>query len=118
MLLYAIQSLGWWFGGTSLLGRAPLHALALGFVTAMVIAMASRVSLGHSGRMLIADRLTWWVFLGIYAAALARIAAELAPSFAGPLHLGSALLWLAAFVPWVLRYLPMYLRPRQDGRPG
>ena len=26
--------------------------------------------------------------------------------------------WLAVFGPWVARLLPIYLKPRADGRPG
>ncbi|HEX9626986.1 MAG TPA: NnrS family protein [Acidiferrobacterales bacterium] len=118
MLLYAAHSLALWSGAATALGRAPLHALSLGFVTAMVIAMVSRVTLGHSGQALSADTLTWWVFLGIYAATVLRIAAELLPGVAATLQLASALAWLAAFLPWALRYAPLYLRPRRDGQPG
>ena len=41
------------------------------------VAMVSRVSLGHSGRALEADALTWWVFLGLLATAAVRALADL-----------------------------------------
>jgi uncharacterized protein involved in response to NO len=34
------------------------------------------------------------------------------------LSVAAAVLWLAVFVAWAARYLPIYLRPRADGRPG
>ena len=30
----------------------------------------------------------------------------------------AAVLWAAAFVPWCVKYAPVYWRPRVDGRPG
>jgi uncharacterized protein involved in response to NO len=49
MLLYAVQGLVLLTsGGTSwVLGLAPLHALGIGYFAGMVLAMASRVTLGH-----------------------------------------------------------------------
>ncbi len=103
------------------LGRAPLHALGVGFVAGMTMAMATRVTLGHSGRPLVMDRLNWALFWVLMAAAAVRVAAELPPAAAalgaGGL-LAAALLWLSAFGPWAARLLPIYLRPRADGRPG
>ncbi len=103
------------------LGRAPLHALGVGFVAGMTMAMATRVTLGHSGRPLVMDRLNWTLFWILMATAAVRVAAEL-PWTAGALGTGgllaAALLWLAAFGPWAARLLPIYVRPRADGRPG
>jgi len=118
MTLYALQSLVLLITGTDPFGRAPLHALGIGFLTGMVIAMASRVSLGHSGRALLADTLTWAALVGVNGVALVRMAAEFWPSANATLNLGAALLWLAFVGTWALRYAPMYLRPRRDGQPG
>jgi uncharacterized protein involved in response to NO len=118
MTLYSVQSLLLLATGTDFLGRAPLHALGIGFFAGMIAAMASRVTLGHSGRSLIADRLTWAVLLGINVTALVRIAAELFSAHAAVLNIAAALAWLIAFTPWVLHYAPMYLRPRVDRKPG
>jgi len=116
--LYAAQSLVLLVNGTDFLGRAPLHALGIGFLTSMIVAMASRVTLGHSGRVLSADTLTWAVLLGVNASAILRITGEFLPWVASWLNLLAATVWLAALLPWVLRYLPMYLQPRADHSPG
>ncbi|MHB8535259.1 MAG: NnrS family protein [Sulfuricaulis sp.] len=119
MALYTIQSLTLLFGKAWILGRAPLHALGIGFITGMMVAMASRVTLGHSGRALAADDLTWRVLLGVNVTAVLRISAELAPASAGnTLNILAAIGWLVSLSPWVWRYAPMYLRPRVDGKPG
>jgi NnrS protein len=75
MLLYAVQGLVLFTsGGTSwVLGLAPLHALGIGYFAGMVLAMASRVTLGHSGRPLVMDEFTWRIFLGFQFAALFRV---------------------------------------------
>jgi len=118
MSLYAAQSILLLVTGSDYLGRAPLHALGIGFLTCMVVAMASRVTLGHSGRALSADTLTWAVLLGVNASAVLRIAGEFVPQLASWLNLLAALVWLAALSPWVRRYLPMYLQPRADHQSG
>lgn len=116
MALHTVQSLALLFGAP-ILGKAPLHALGIGFLSAMVIAMVSRVTLGHSGRPLVLDGLSWACFLGIEAAALLRIATEF-PGFGPGWSLAAAGAWLVCMSVWVLRHAPMYLRPRVDGQPG
>lgn len=118
LALYAGQSLAA-LAGWTVLGFAPLHALTVGFFAAMVLAMATRVTLGHSGFDLTADGATWALFLGFQSAAVARIAGDLPlPVPPGHLYLLAAVIWLACFVPWFVKYAPMYWRPRADGQPG
>jgi uncharacterized protein involved in response to NO len=119
--LFAAQSLVLFVSGSHVLGLAPLHAMTIGYFAAMVIGMVSRVSLGHSGRMLMADRLTWYCFLGVVATALLRVAAELpgvTPIVGYWMTWLSAAAWLGCFVPWTWRYLPMYVAVRVDRQPG
>jgi len=119
MALYAVQSLALLVTGTDYLGRAPLHALGIGFFTGMVVAMASRVTLGHSGRALEANDLTWRVLFGVNIAAVLRIVAEFLPgTVGGILNALAAAAWLLSFLLWGRLYAPMYLRPRIDRQPG
>lgn len=104
--------------GVDALGLAPLHALAVGYFATMTLAMVSRVTLGHSGRPLVADELTWRLALGLHAVAAARVLADLLPVGQAALLAAAALGWLAVFVPWAVRLVPIYLKPRADGRPG
>ena len=99
-------------------GQAPVHALGIGFFAAMLIGMASRVSLGHSGRKLEADALTWGLFWLVQAAALLRMLPDLAPGMPARLVMLAGLLWLLAFGLWAWKYAPFYWRPRADGKPG
>lgn len=104
--------------GLQLLGLAPLHALTVGFFASILLAMASRVSLGHSGRPMRADQLTWLIFQGIQLSALIRVSAEVLPFGAPYGQLGAALIWLLVFGAWWGKYAPMLWQPRADGRPG
>ncbi len=117
--LYAADSLARLLGAGWDLGHAPLHALGIGFFASMLLAMASRVSLGHSGGKLEADGLTWALFWLVQATAVARVVPDLiaVPHAAAWMSLAS-LAWLAAFAPWAWRYAPLFWRPRVDGKPG
>jgi len=97
---------------------APLHLLTIGYFAGMTLGMVSRVSLGHSGRALVADALTWGCYLAVLVAALLRTLAQYAPAASWRAHLlfAAALAWLAAFVVWAWRYVPMYLSPRIDAQ--
>jgi uncharacterized protein involved in response to NO len=116
--LFALQSL-LRDAAPGFLGQAPLHALTLGFFASMLLGMASRVTLGHSGRPVAADAVMWWAFCMMQAAALLRVLSEL-PALPGAYHLMwlSSLLWLGAFGAWAWRYAPACWRPRADGKPG
>lgn len=118
MTLYTLQSVMLLLTGNDYFGRAALHALGIGFFTGMVVAMASRVTLGHSGRALLADQITWATLLGVNVAAALRVGGELWPAAGAWLNLLAGIVWLALFGVWTGRYLPMYLRPRVDQHPG
>lgn len=118
LALYAAQSLLLLLG-INALGLAPLHALTIGFFASMLIGMVSRVTLGHSGRALVADKLLWAMFWGLQAVALLRIAAEFL-QLPGPISLAllAALVWLAVFISWWIKFAPSYVQPRSDGKAG
>ncbi len=117
----AVASLAALAGHPGLFGRGPLHLLAVGYLAAMTFGMVSRVSLGHSGRALEADSMTWYGFLALIAVGVARAAADFAPlgGAARSVLLGlAALAWIAVVTGWAVRFVPIYLAPRSDGREG
>lgn len=122
LALQAAASASYALSGDWLVGRAPLHALGMGFLGSLVLAMVTRVTLGHSGRPLAMDRVTVALFLLLQAAALARVGSELAlapsPALFTVLLLAAVLAWLAAWLPWIARYAPLLVAARVDGRPG
>lgn len=121
MTLFSIQSLVLLSTETLILAKAPIHALTIGFVASMLVAMASRVTLGHSGRPLHANRLTISLFIGLQLTAVVRILADipaLSEIYGLHLYIISALAWLVCLGSWFIIYAPMYLSRRADGRPG
>ena len=123
MSLYAVQSLLLLVssGRTYVLGLAPLHALTIGLLASIVLAMASRVTLGHSGRELVADGVTWALFLGFQATAVVRVLGDTALGAAlgaGYLYIAAAVIWLVCYAVWAMKYAPVYWRPRVDHKLG
>lgn len=104
--------------GIAALGLAPLHALAVGYFATMTVAMVSRVTLGHSGRPLVADTLTWSLALGLHAVAFVRLLADLLPAGQAFMLALAGVGWLAVFTPLAMRVVPIYLSRRADGKPG
>ena len=115
--LYAAQSLWFAIDGNFILGRAPAHALFIGFFGSLLVAMVTRVTQGHSGRALALGRIAGVAFGLIQLVAITRVAAELLPD-GGLWQAVAAVGWLLAFVPWVVRSGWIYLTPRADGRSG
>lgn len=81
----------------------------------MTLAVMTRATFGHTGRELKASGGTCAVFVAIVVAAILRVAAGLAPSFAILLHI-SAALWVAAFTGYAILFGGMLMRPRVGGR--
>lgn len=95
------------------------HALTIGAMGGLMLAMMTRSALGHTGRPLVAGWAEVSAIVLIQAAALLRIVPELVWPGAplGALVL-SSVCWSAAFLFFVICYAPILTRPRIDGRPG
>jgi uncharacterized protein involved in response to NO len=103
------------------LGRAPLHALAIGGFASLIVAMVTRVTLGHSGRPLEMDGWAWGCFLALQGAAVVRVGADLigpAWELRAIMLRVAVVLWTGAFLAWAARFAPIWFRPRADGKPG
>jgi uncharacterized protein involved in response to NO len=120
MALQACRDASFALTGQWALGRAPIHALGIGFFGSMLLAMVTRVTMGHSGRQLRMSPAALACFAGVQLAAVARVGSELvtAPAAIRMLLLGSAVLWLLAFGVWSFGHGGIYLAPRADGKPG
>ncbi|QBY03783.1 NnrS family protein [Thalassotalea sp. HSM 43] len=95
------------------------HLLTIGGMGGLILAMISRVSLGHTGQPLKPSKIMSLAFLLVIVAALVR---GFGPWLAPQLHMLfinlSSLCWLIAFTIFVIKYAPMLMQPRKDGRPG
>ena len=96
-----------------------IHLLAVGAIGGMILAMMSRVALGHTGRPLEVPAYLACAFGALFLAALVR---ALVPLLDAELSLNawqlSAVLWIAAFAAYLLRYTAVLCKPRADGKPG
>ncbi len=108
--------------GEPVLALGQVHALGMGGLGSLMLAMVTRVSCGHSGRAQVADRLVWGLFVLLQLAVLLRLAAALPGTLPARWQAGlpalSAALWAAVMAVWAARLLNWYGRARADGRPG
>ena len=91
---------------------AAIHALTVGAIGTMILAVMTRVSRGHTGRTLAADGPSVLIYALVVLAAAARIAAAFAIAARQSLLVSAAALWVGAFGLFLVRYAPVLLRPR------
>ncbi|MDE2418010.1 MAG: NnrS family protein [Burkholderiales bacterium] len=116
-VLAGLSQLLGFHAGTPFLGLGTLHALTMGFLGSIMMAMVTRVSSGHSGRPLVADNLVWRAFWVLQLAVVLRIVGAV-PGTPVWLMAGVALLWLGVVLAWGGRMLGWYGHLRADGQPG
>ncbi len=105
----------WHWGGPGSSSQA-LHALTVGSMAGLILAMLARVSLGHTGRPLQLPKGFASAFLLLNLAALLRVLG-VSVSYLPALWL-AALCWGLAFAQFLYCYGPMLCRTRVDGHPG
>jgi uncharacterized protein involved in response to NO len=114
-LLFVLHAgYGWLVLGFALLGlsgvvplvphSAAVHALTVGAIGTMTLAVMTRATLGHSGRPLSADRATVLAYLLVTLAALLRIAAPMAGGAFLALTWAAAAAWSGAFLLFAVSY--------------
>jgi uncharacterized protein involved in response to NO len=98
---------------------SALHALTTGAVGTMLLAVMTRVPLGHTGRPLRAPPAAVLAYALVSAGAVGRSAGPaLAPDHALPVLLASGALWAIAFAVYAVGYAPILLGPRVGGEPA
>lgn len=113
LVLRALAGMGW------IAGSFATHALTVGAIGGLTLGMMTRTSRGHTARPLVADGYELTCFLLIQVAAAVRVFGGI---FQPGLYMASVqlsgLLWAAAFALFAIRYWPVLVRPRLDGKPG
>jgi uncharacterized protein involved in response to NO len=104
--------------GHAAMGLLSLHALTMGFLASVLMAMVTRVSCGHSGRPLVADNLVWCLFLALQLTTLLRLVATVWSAQSTWLLPLAASGWLVVMGAWSLRHARWYGLPRVDGGKG
>lgn len=105
----------WHFGVIDSFSQAT-HALAIGAMAGMILAMLARVSLGHTGRPLQPPAAMTLAFILLNLAAASRVLLTLV-AYQDGLWL-AGLCWLSAFALFLWHYAPMLCTTRVDGHPG
>lgn len=101
------------------LSSLATHALTVGAIGGLTLAMMARVSLGHTGRMLAAPAPMSAAFVAVNFAAVVRCFGPLlVPHHYMGVLIVSGTFWSLAFAIFAVTYAPILLRPRVDGRPG
>jgi uncharacterized protein involved in response to NO len=95
------------------------HLLTVGGMGGLILAMISRVSLGHTGRPLSPPKAMTAAYIFITLATLVRAFGPWILPEKTLLFIDiSGTFWLFAFGIFVITYAPMLMSARKDGRPG
>jgi uncharacterized protein involved in response to NO len=112
-LLKAAASLG------LIAAQFTVHAFTVGGIGVLTIGMIARVSLGHTARPLSVGSPMAVAFALVNLAAVLRgLLPSIFPLWLSQLVILSGMLWIAAFVVFVIVYAPVLTQPRIDGQPG
>ena len=115
-MIVGCLGMGLWAVGLPLPFSQALHALTVGTIGGLILAMMSRVTLGHTGRVMQLPKGFALAYVLLNLAVLVRV---FGPSLAYQPALDLAsLLWAAAFLQFVVVYGPMLAKARVDGHPG
>ena len=105
--------------GAPMPSLVPLHVLAVGALGLMTLGMMTRVSLGHTGRVISADRWTTVAYVLLLMAVVVRAGGPFfCQGSCRMVMLLAAGFWMAAFAIFLVSYLRVLVRPRIDGRSG
>ncbi|MCB9026275.1 MAG: NnrS family protein [Bdellovibrionaceae bacterium] len=97
--------------------KLSIHSLSYGAMGIMILGIIHRVTLGHTGRVIQASKLTVFSYFVISVGAIMRV---LGPLFAIEHYFfwirASGILWVLAFIIMGFELIPMLLSKRVDGR--
>lgn len=115
-LVVAMAGLALWNFGLLDSSSSSSHALSVGSMSGLILAMIARVTLGHTGRPLQLPSGIVGAFVLFNLGAAARV--FLASEWPVVGLWTAAILWALAFALYAWRYAPMLVAARVDGHPG
>jgi uncharacterized protein involved in response to NO len=114
LLLAAVRA-----SGQPLRAAWPIHLIAMGGLSVLIIGMITRTARGHTGRPLKVGTAEVVAYSLMLAAAVSRVLLPLvAPQWTSQWVIVAAVAWSAAFVVYLGVYAPWLLRGRADGKDG
>jgi len=115
-LVLACVGMALWHFGLPLNPSLAVHALTVGSIGGLILAMIARVTLGHTGRALEPPAGMTLAFILLQVACVSRVLLVMFWPLWGLWLAG--LCWLMAFALFAWGYAPMLVRARVDGHPG
>jgi uncharacterized protein involved in response to NO len=115
-LAVACLGMALWHFGVSINPSLAVHALTVGAMGGLILAMIARVTLGHTGRPLQPPRGMGLAFVLLNLACVCRVLLVLVWPVAALWLAGVC--WCCGFGLYLWRYGPMLWRERVDGHPG
>jgi len=103
------------WGGTSFLAL-DVHLLVLGFVFTILIGFGTRVTLGHSGNMMQADRYTTFLFYWTQVLVIARLLTSLVTAIGWDFMILfdiTATVWIIMFITWAIRFFAVLIQGKK-----
>ena len=95
------------------------HALGAGAAGMMIVAVMTRAALGHTGRPLQVHGSIAIAYGLLALSVVVRVfGATTLPLQYSSVVLLAGILWISAFIPYLVVYTPILVRPRADGKPG
>ena len=95
-----------------------LHVQTAGVLSLMIVAMMTRVALGHTGRALVAAPATVGAYVTLLLAMLARVFGPVWSSDALTPLIIAAVLWVVGFALFLVVYVPILIGQRADNKSG
>ncbi|MCK4742329.1 MAG: NnrS family protein [Sulfuriflexus sp.] len=97
-----------------------VHAFTYGGIGMLTIGMMARVALGHTGRDVFnPPKVLNTIFILLFSGSVVRVILPIIfPNYYSTLILVSQVLWIVAFIEFVLTYSSMLIKPRVDGKHG
>ena len=93
-----------------------IHALILGFVFTILIGFGTRVTLGHSGNNMMADKWTKYLFYTTQVIVFLRIAVSIAAAFGMNFMILfdiTATVWIVMLALWAYRFFPVLISAKK-----
>ena len=114
LLLYALH-----YWGFAISTSNASHSITAGAMGSLILAMITRVSLGHTGRKLVLHPIIKYAYCSVIIAALIRVfAGILVPSYTMASYELSASLWIFSYCCFVVCYWRILSAERVDGHLG
>ncbi|MCW7456816.1 NnrS family protein [Leptospira bandrabouensis] len=110
-LLYSLVYLGFFPVSSA------IHSLTVGGIGVFIYGMITRVSLGHTGRSIVASPLTVGAYIILNFAVIVRVFFPLFGKYTWAYHL-SGICWILAFSLFIIQYTKILFSPRPDGKPA